>query len=354
MPLVRIGDVSFNIEVEGPPKAPFVMLSNSLGSNYHMWDPQMADLTRQYRVIRYDSRGHGRSHADDGPYSIAGLGRDALAIMDALGVTKTHWVGLSKGGMVGMWLLANAPSRIERAVLANTGAHMGSPDLWNSRIRAALESGLAGLGAATMERWFTRDFRRGSPETVAKILEMFLATPPQGYAACCAAIRDMDQREAIRSISKPVLVIVGSHDPAADPGLGHEIAASIPGAKTVALDAAHLSNIEDPANFTKAVLDFLNGKEISAPIPRKRARRKPAPAKVPAKQAVVVTKAAVAQKPSAKKAALKPKPAKKASAKKTLAKKASAKKPAAKKPAAKAPAKKAAKKSPAKKKSRRR
>ena len=218
MALVRIGELNFNVEVEGPFKAPFLMLSNSLGTNYHMWDPQMPELTRQFRVIRYDSRGHGRSHADEGPYSIASLGRDALAIMDALGVAKTHWVGLSKGGMVGQWLLANASGRLERTVLANTGAYMGPPELWNGRIRTVRASGMDAVVDPTLDRWFTKDFQQASPEAIGKIRAMLTATPAHGYAACCAAIRDMDQREAIRSVrNKPVMVIVGRHDPATPP-----------------------------------------------------------------------------------------------------------------------------------------
>ncbi len=351
MPLVRVGDVNFNIEVEGPFKAPYLMLSNSLGTNYHMWDPQMPELTRHFRVIRYDSRGHGRSHADDGPYSIASLGRDALAIMDALGVSRTHWVGLSKGGMIGQWLLANAPHRIERAVLANTGAHMGGPDLWNGRIKTARTSGMASLSAATIDRWFTREFQKSDKPAVAKILAMLNATPPQGYAACCAAIRDMDQREAIRSINKPVLVIVGRHDPATPPAMGKLIAASIPGAQLVTLEAAHLSNIEDAGNFTKAVFDFLSGREISISKPERKkvvarkaagaeasAKTQKRPANKPGTRKASAGKKAAAKKGTVKKAAAKKsakKSAPKKTAKKTAVKKTAVKKSAAKKSAAK-------------------
>ena len=341
MALVRIGELNFNVEVEGPFKAPFLMLSNSLGTNYHMWDPQMPEFTRQFRVIRYDSRGHGRSHADDGPYSMASLGRDALAIMDALGVARTHWVGLSKGGMVGQWLLVNAPGRLDRAVLANTGAFMGPPDLWNSRIRAVHANGMGALAGQTIDRWFTKEFQRSNPEAIAKITAMLIATPAQGYAACCAAIRDMDQREAIRSVQKPVLVIVGRHDPATPPAMGKLIAASIEGAKLVALEAAHLSNIEDAENFTKSVVDFLTGKEVASPPKKKRAPMPappPVPAPAPAPAKIAATKKAAAKKTAAKKAPARKAPAKKAAAKKP-AKKVAPGKPA-KKPAPKKPVKK--------------
>lgn len=336
MALVRVGDTSFNIEVEGPPKAPFVMLSNSLGTNLHMWDPQMPALTRHFRVIRYDSRGHGRSYADEGPYSIASLGRDALAIMETLGVSKTSWVGLSKGGMVGQWLLVNAPHRIDRAVLANTAARMGSPDLWNARIRTAKEKGMAALAGATIERWFTPEFRRSDPDTIEKILAALILTPPQGYAACCAAIRDMDQREAIRAIAKPVLVIIGQHDPATPPILGKQMASSIPGAQKITLEAAHLSNIEDAENFTRAVLEFLTGKEISKPGPRV---LKAPPKKAPAPKAEASTAQArtpAVKKPATRQAAGKPAAVKKRAAAKPAAKKVMRKSPAGKTSSAKA------------------
>ncbi len=341
MPLIRVGEVNFNVEVEGPFKAPFLMLSNSLGTHYHMWDQQMTDFTKQFRVIRYDSRGHGRSHADEGPYSIASLGRDALAIMDALGVTRAHWVGLSMGGMVGQWILVNAPHRVERAVLANTGAQMGSPDLWNSRIRAAKQSGMAALTEATIARWFTKEFRHANPQAVARVTAMLHATPPQGYAASCAAIRDMDQREAIRNIQKPVLVVIGRNDPATPPALGKLIAQSIAGARTVMLNAAHLSNIEDAENFTRVVLDFLNGKEVTQPPRRERAPPVASPQAAPKKAASSNT---APNPPTAKKIAKQPvrKTAKKLAAKKPPAKKPAAKKLAAKKPAPKTAASKAA------------
>ena len=364
---IRIGDEHFNVAVDGPREAPVLMLSNSLGSDLRMWDPQMPELTKVFRVIRYDSRGHGASPADEGPYSIEKLGRDALAILDKLGVEKAHWVGLSKGGMVGQWLLANAPGRIVRAVLANTSAYMGAAaDVWNARANAAREQGMLSLVDGTLQRWFTPEFRAKNPEIMEKIGDMIARTPAHGYAACCLAIRDMDQRQSIRSIRKPVLVIVGAHDPAATPGDGRLIAASIPGARVVELDAAHMSNVEKAEDFTKAVLAFLTGKPVgdtvdspaesapaATPAPVKPARPKslrlvrvepksapPAPAAVvtpPAPEPAPVAAAPVKKKPAAKK-----KVAAKAPAKKPAVKKANAKKATAKAAPKKAAAKKAA------------
>ncbi|MGP0057735.1 MAG: 3-oxoadipate enol-lactonase [Beijerinckiaceae bacterium] len=256
-----IAGEAFNVLVEGEESAPVLMLSNSLGTNLHMWDKQIPAFAEHFRVVRYDSRGHGGSRVTEGPYSIAQLGRDAVAIMDALGLEKVHWLGLSMGGMVGQWLLTHVPERIGRAVLANTAAQMGSPDFWNERIRAALDDGMPALAPQVVERWFTRSFRETHREDVARVLAVLEATSPVGYAACCAAIRDMDQRAELGSVTRPVLVIAGRHDPATPPGMGALIASAIPGAKLVTLDTAHLSNIEDPATFNRTVLDFLTAEE---------------------------------------------------------------------------------------------
>jgi len=257
MPMLAVGNEEFHYRLDGPAKAPVLMLSNSLGTDLTMWDAQVAEWSRTFRVLRYDSRGHGRSAAPDRPYSIAELGRDALAIMEGLGIDKAHWCGLSKGGMVGQWLLTHARERIGKAVLANTASRMGPPDLWNTRIRTARDQGMGPLSEATRPRWFSEKFRAaGSPE-MERILATFRTIPPQGYIGCCAAIRDMDQHWAIRSITNPVLVIIGKHDPATTPAAGEWIAKSIKGAKKKLLDAAHLSNIEQPAAFTRAVAEFL-------------------------------------------------------------------------------------------------
>ncbi len=329
--------VEFNVTLDGPENKPPLMLSNSLGTNLHMWDPQIPELTKHFRVIRYDSRGHGKSGAPEGPYSIEELGRDALAIMDALELDRVHWIGLSKGGMVGQWLLTHAPERIGRAVLANTGSHMPPPDLWNQRIRTALGAGMEELSPGVIERWFTPEFREREPEEVQKVVRMLHTTPAHGYAACCSAIRDMDQRESIRSVTNPVLVVVGSRDPATPPEMGRHIASAIPGARIVTLEAAHLSNIEQADAFNKAVIDFLTAREVGPARrvpPRHAAGRKP-----PRKP--LASKAATRKRPAAK-----PAPAKKGAAKKAAAKKGASKKAAAKK----APARKAAtKKAPSKK-----
>ncbi|MDP4594392.1 MAG: 3-oxoadipate enol-lactonase [Beijerinckiaceae bacterium] len=336
---MKIGSEIFNVVVEGPDGAPALMLSNSLGTTLNMWDGQMPVLTKSFRVIRYDSRGHGGSVAKDGPYSIEQLSLDAINILDALGIEKANWIGLSMGGMVGMWLLTHHGHRINRAVLANTGAQLGGPELWNMRIRTSRKEGMLPLVHSTVERWFTREFIEKNPAAGEKIAEMLKTTPPLGYASCCAAIRDMDQREAIRSITNPVLVIVGKKDPATPPAMGGLIATSIPGARLIDLDAAHLSNIEAESAFTRAAVAFLttlpSSTKPAQTKPVKAATKKVSGKKTPVKKMAV--KKVPAEKAPAKKAAAPKSAAKKTAAKKSTAKKTVAKKTVAKKPPVKTP-----------------
>jgi 3-oxoadipate enol-lactonase len=333
MALIRIGEETFNVVVDGPAEAPALMLSNSLGTTLDMWEPQLPELTRHFRVIRYDARGHGKSVVTPGPYSIEQLARDALAILDALEIASAHWVGLSLGGMIGQWLVTHAPQRIGRAVLANTGAQMGRPDLWNMRVRTAREKGMEALVESIVARWFTPGFQKTQVETVARISAMVKATPAEGYAATCSAIRDMDQRESIRRASRPVLVIVGAQDPATPPAMGQLIARSIPGGKLATVDAAHLSNVEQPLTFTRAVVDFLSAKSPRRKTPTKAAAKKAAAKKSPSKKPAA--KKSAAKKAAGKKHAVKKHAAKKHASKKQAAKKGPAKKAAAKKSAAK-------------------
>lgn len=257
MPMLDIGTGTFNVKIDGPAGAPVLLLSNSLSSDLSMWDPQIAEWSKAFRIVRYDSRGHGKSPAPDRPYAIAELGRDAVALMDKLKIDKAHWCGLSKGGMVGMWMATHRPERLNRVVLANTSARMGPPDLWNTRIQTARKGGMAAIVDATVTRWFTAGYPETDPRTIAAVRKMILTTPAQGYANCCAAIRDMDQREAISAVKLPTLVIVGAQDPATPPAAGHFIHSQIKGSKLVTLDAAHVSNLEKPVEFGAAVLDFL-------------------------------------------------------------------------------------------------
>jgi 3-oxoadipate enol-lactonase len=331
---ITIGGETFNVLVEGSENKPVLMLSNPIATNFHVWDPQVPAFLDHFRIVRYDSRGHGATLANHGPYSIERLGRDALAIMDALGIEKAHWLGLSMGSMVGLWLLVHdARERIGRAALAGAAAQIPGPDLWNSRIQSARETGMEGVAAAAAERWFTKHFREREPDKVERVMAMVRATPLHGYVAACGAIRDMDMREAIRSITNKVLVIVGRHDPSTPPGMGALVASSIEGARLVTLEASHFSNIEDEENFTKAVVDFMAAPEAAMPKPparRRAAAKKTVVTKARARKAAA--KKAPMKKAAAKKA-VKKEAARKSDGKHVLAKKAAAKKAAAKKPA---------------------
>lgn len=257
MPYIEAGGTRIYHEITGSPGKPWLMLSNSLGTRLEMWEAQANALSDDFRLLRYDSRGHGRSGAPAGPYTIDRLGRDALALLDALGIARAHFCGLSMGGMVGMWLGANAPDRIERLVLSNTGARLGPPELWSQRMETVMRAGMSALTDAVIERWFTPEFRAAHPDRVAPLRQMLLDTPAAGYAGCCAAIRDMDQREAVRSIAAPTLVIGGTCDSATPASMAEELAAGIPGAQLSLLKAAHLSNIEQDQEFTRIVSSFL-------------------------------------------------------------------------------------------------
>jgi 3-oxoadipate enol-lactonase len=225
-----------------------------------MWDDQVKAVTERFRLVRYDRRGHGKSGAPKGPYSMEMLGRDALAVMDGVGVQKVNWCGLSMGGMVGMWLGANAPQRIDRLVLSNTSSYMADKQVWNDRIKTVRAGGLAAIVDGTMERWFTKGFRERAPQAIARMKEMMLKTPLEGYIGCGEAVRDMDHREIIRKITAPTLIIAGRHDPATTVEAGEFLRDRIPGAKLAVLEAAHIANVEQPQAYTDTLLGFLTAK----------------------------------------------------------------------------------------------
>jgi 3-oxoadipate enol-lactonase len=257
MAVIQSDGCPLYVETQGPEQAPVIMLCNSLGTTHAMWDAQVKPFARHFRVVRYDRRGHGKSGTTPGPYTVDMLGRDALAIMDALGVDKVNWCGLSLGGMVGQWLGANAPERIERLVLANTHYYFPDKPYWTARIRTIAEQGLAAIVGAILERWFTKDFREREPEVIARMTEEFVATPLAGYVACCEAVRDMDHRDLLAKIKAPTLVITGRYDQVTPMDAAEYIRSHIPRANLTLLDAAHISAVEQADDFTAEVLGFL-------------------------------------------------------------------------------------------------
>jgi 3-oxoadipate enol-lactonase len=257
VPFAQVGGHRLNYRFDGPEDAPVLMLSNSLGTSLAMWQPQVAAFAARFRLLRYDTRGHGASDVPPCPYTIDEIGRDALALLDALGLARVHFCGLSMGGSTGQWLAAHAPERIDKLILCNTGAKIGTDELWNGRIDAVTRHGMDAVADGMMARWFTADFRARDPARVALVLEALKATAPAGYAGCCAALRDADLRPLLARIQAPTLVIAGTHDPATPPVLGEELHRSITGAGYVELPTAHLSNLEASDAFNAAVLRFL-------------------------------------------------------------------------------------------------
>lgn len=242
---------------DGPADAPVLLLSNSLGTAMAMWDDQVATLASRFRVLRYDTRGHGASMVMPGDYSLDRLGRDVIELLDALGIERVHFCGLSLGGMTGQWLGVHAKARIDRLVIANSSSFMGPPQSWQDRIGLVRAQGMGVITQAVLDRWFTPGFAASEPPGLTRTRAQLAATPPEGYAGCCAAIRDMDLRSIVHLVDRPVLVIGGSLDPATPPDHAEAISAAIAGARLVMLEAAHLSNIEKPAAFSAALLDFL-------------------------------------------------------------------------------------------------
>jgi 3-oxoadipate enol-lactonase/4-carboxymuconolactone decarboxylase len=249
--------VELNHEVtgDGPP----VVLAGSLGSDLRMWDPQVETLVAAgFQVIRYDHRGHGGSPAPDGPYTLEELAGDALALLDRLGLRQVSWVGLSLGGMVGMWLAEHAPSRVDRLVLCCTSAELGPASMWQERAHTARTEGMGALAEAAVGRWVTPGFAESHPDTVTWLRDMVASHSPEGYASCCTAIERMSIVDALPAITAPTLVIAGAEDPATPPDHGRRIADAVPGARLVVVpDAAHLGNVQQPATFTGLILDHL-------------------------------------------------------------------------------------------------
>jgi len=257
MPMIDADGCLLNVSVEGRDGGPTLMLSNSLGCNMQMWEPQMKAFTQVFRVIRYDRRGHGKSNVPPGPYSMDRFGRDVLAILDDLNIEKVHWCGLSMGGMVGQWLGANAPKRFDRIILSNTSSYYPDPTNWRNRIKAVKEGGLASVADAVIGGWLTADFREREPEVTAKMKAMLLSSPVDGYVACCEALSTLDQRALLPKIKSPTLVIAGRNDMSTPLAAGEFIRSQIPGASLTILDAAHISNVEQPHAFADAVIGFL-------------------------------------------------------------------------------------------------
>ncbi|EIK54068.1 beta-ketoadipate enol-lactone hydrolase [Stutzerimonas stutzeri TS44] len=262
MPTVKLADASLNYHLDGAEDSPVLVLSNSLGTSLGMWDEQVPAFAEHFRVLRYDTRGHGESSVSPGPYSIEQLGRDVLDLLDALDVERFSFCGLSMGGLIGQWLGLHAGPRLQRLVLCNTAAKIGTEQVWNERIETVLKSqqqAMRDMRDASIARWFTPGFAEQHPDAASRITDMIASTSPGGYVANCAAVRDADFREQLGDISAPTLVVCGAKDPVTTVEHGQFIQAQVAGAELAAFEAAHLSNVEAGEVFTQRVLEFLRG-----------------------------------------------------------------------------------------------
>ena len=254
---IDISGVRIHFQLSGQADKPVLVFSNSLGADLSMWNAQAEEFSKHFRILRYDTRGHGQSSRPAGPYSIELLGRDLISLLNELGIESFSFCGLSMGGMIGQWLALNATSRLRKVVLSNTAAKIGSAESWNARIAAVQDDGFNTILPGVLDRWFAPAFHKSRPDLIARTRAMLERTDPEGYAACCAALRDADYRKDISQISTPTLVIVGAHDQATPPADTRILAETIGGARSVELDASHLSNIEAEKAFNTAVLKFL-------------------------------------------------------------------------------------------------
>lgn len=251
---------TFRIDLQGPEGAPVLAFSNSLGTTLEMWDTQARSFADHYRVLRYDTRGHGGSVASPGPYSLAQLGGDVLAILDALHIKQAHFCGISMGGLTGLWLGVHAGPRLRSVTVANSAAKIGTEAAWNERaaqVRANGAAGMRALADSSPGRWFTAGFVAAQPATVQAAQGWIAGINPEGYASCCEALARGDLRESIATIATPTLLIAGSADPVTTVADADAMRAAIAGAQLSVVPASHLSNLEAPQAFDLALAGFL-------------------------------------------------------------------------------------------------
>ena len=259
MTFLQADGVRLHVRVDGSADRPALLFLNSLGTDLHMWDPQVARLNERFRVVRFDARGHGRSDVPPGPYSLEDLGGDALAVLDGLWIGRARVCGISQGGQVGMWLAAAHPERVDRAVFASTATRIGTTEAWDVRMRLVREEGMARVAEVAMGRFFTDRFREEHPEIVQPMADRVASMSAEGYAASCRAVRDADLTDLVGSIRARCLVVVGRLDPGVTPEDAARLRSRIPGSELEVLeDASHLCNLEQPERFTALVRRFVD------------------------------------------------------------------------------------------------
>jgi 3-oxoadipate enol-lactonase len=266
MSKIKANGISVHYTLEGSESSPVITLSHSLATDSSMWEPQMEKLLRSYRILRYDTRGHGETDAPEGPYSLDMLAEDVLGLLQALGIRKTFFMGLSMGGMIGQVLALKTPSMLSGLILCDTSSRIPeeTKPVWDERIEAVKKKGMGTQVEATIERWFTPRFRDEHREVVEKVSAMIRATNPRGYIGCAHAIRALDLTDRLSAIKLPTLIVVGEDDPGTPASASQTIHKRIKGSELVILkSAAHLSNIEQAEAFSTAVLNFLRKIEAS-------------------------------------------------------------------------------------------
>lgn len=259
MSQIDIKGESFYYTRTGAADAPVVIFSNSLGTASEMWQRQIDVFGQEFNVLNYDTRGHGRSVKNAGPYTIDQLGRDVLNLMDALNIEKAAFCGISMGGLIGQWLGVNAPDRISRLVICNTAAKIGTAEGWLDRAAQVRENGMGPIADSSTSRWFTQDYVDTGDVIIAELIDGLRATDPEGYAACCDALAHADFRDQLNQITVPTLVIGGEHDPVTTTEHAADLGRGIAGSVVKNLNASHLSNVEASDDFNAAVLAFLKG-----------------------------------------------------------------------------------------------
>ena len=258
MTRVKINGTEINYRWDGDDKLPVLVLSNSLTTNFHLWDEQIPAFTKHFRVLRYDNRGHGGSSSPLGEYTLDEIAGDALALLDHFRITKASLCGISLGGMVGMWLGIHYPDRMDKLVLCNTSSDVSPPDPWQARIDTVKAGGMAAIGEAVLERFLSERFRATRSPKIELVNSMLLSCDVDGYAGCCAAVRDMSLTKQLAQMSTSTMVIAGELDPATPVSHSELMIEHIKGAKLVVITGvAHLSNLEKPDEYNETVLQFL-------------------------------------------------------------------------------------------------
>lgn len=259
MPFLDLNSHQMHYRIDGDAGSakPWIMFCNSLGTDMRMWDTQALALARDFRILRYDRRGHGQSTATVAPYTLDDLGRDALAVLDAAGVERVHYCGLSIGGLTAQWLAIHAAERLKSLTVCATASRIGTGDGWRTRIDAVRAGGLTPLLSATAERWFTPRFIDNEPAAVSEILQSFSATSPEAYIGCCAVLADADLTADISEIGCPVLAVSGNDDPVCPPSALQAIADGVQHGHHVSLPGRHIVSLESSAAFNAALAGFL-------------------------------------------------------------------------------------------------